>query len=86
MIVRKNQVVSSIFILTDGMLKIVAPEQERKKSIKPTHKLSLLSHEDTAAFEYLSLSNDSKKGMALKVQQLYTTQAYITVGLCNRMK
>ena len=61
MIVRKNQVVSSIFILTDGMLKIVAPEQERKKSIKQKHKLSQLSHEDMAAFEYLSVSNDSKK-------------------------
>ena len=68
MIARKNQVVSSIFILTDGMLKVVVPEQqEQRKSRKGSlsHKNSQLSNEDIAAFEYLSMSYDSKKGMVL---------------------
>ena len=63
MIVQKNQVVSSIFILTDGMLKIVVSEQqEHRKTHKLSQKHSQLSNEDIAAFEYSSMSDDSKQG------------------------
>ena len=73
MIVQKNHVVSSIFILTDGMLKIaVSEQQEHRKTHKLSQKHSQFSNEDIAAFEYSSMSDDSKKGMALQVRQLYS--------------
>ena len=59
-IVQQHQVVSSIFLLKDGLMKIiVAEEQAGRKSSKLSQ---LQSQEEVNALEFMSLSNSDKKG------------------------
>ena len=65
-LVQQNQVVSSLYILKEGLLKIVLPQDAYNRKSSKHSRRSPMSADDIAAMEYLSASDHTEKPITTK--------------------
>ena len=88
MILRKNQVVSSIFILTDGTLKVMVLEEEqtRKSNKMSSFKHSRQSHDILAALDAISVSSPNAEGTFISHWSIPSLGRNFSLKLSNNLK